>query len=129
MAEIAERQTAKIQELKDELHKKEMNYAGEIGAIIQEQRDSAERYSNIIANIISNNAGELQQSSKRAANYRALSEARAAEIAELAGRYDKLITEAISLAEQCAAGIEQRQRAINLLEQRIQSDIRLINDD
>ena len=114
------------QKLIKDKEKKEKENASTISEIESAGRDASERYSNVIASIVSSHASELQSSEARADRYRDLSETRAAELATLAERYDRIIVDGRAVAERCKAGIEYRDAAINVLVSRIKADIQLI---
>lgn len=129
MGKVVEAQYTKIIELSSKLKKREKDYAREIATIEQKQRDASEHYANTLASIAGEHVDELRKSDARGESYRRLSEARAAELAKIAEQYDRIIVDGINVAKQCRAGIEERDRAISLLVERIQSDIRIINHD
>lgn len=120
-------QAAKTQQkLIKEKEKKERENASALQAIEQQNADNRQRHSDTVAHIISEHASELREHESRAAKYRDLSEARAAELAELTARYDRIIVDGRNVAARCKAGIEYRDRAINVLVSRIKADIELI---
>lgn len=122
-------QAAKIQlKLTQEKEQKERENASRIREINEQNADNQQRYSDTVAHIISNHASELQAHTARAARYRDLSEIRAAELAGLAERYDRIIVDGRSVAARCKAGIEYRDSAINMLVSRIKADINLVGE-
>lgn len=106
----------------------EREYTREIAEIRYKMADDKQRYSAVIATITNNHATELQQHAARTEQYDNLPEARTAKLRELAKRYDRVIADGREMAARCSAGIEARERAITELINRINRDVRLVND-
>lgn len=118
----------KLRKALDDLSKKEKTHVRETAKLNDNIDKLQNDYNSAIADINQRHADELLNSSARADGYRRASEARAVELSELTGRYDRVIEDGRKVVERCARGIETRDGVIKTLVERIESDIRLYNE-